>query len=98
LLITLAGELGKLPNKISREGHTDSKPFASDSSYGNWELSADHANAARRLMQQNGVSADQIVQIRGCADQQLRKRDDPEGSCNRRISLIVQYTARDAEQ
>jgi hypothetical protein len=58
----LAGELGKLPNKISLEGHTDAKPFAKDTTYGNWELSADRANAARRLMQQNGVREDQVVQ------------------------------------
>jgi chemotaxis protein MotB len=96
LLITLARELGKLPNKISIEGHTDAKPFARDSSYGNWELSVDRANAARRLMQQNGASADQVVQIRGYADQQLRKRDNPEDPSNRRISLIVQYMAKDA--
>src|SRR5689334_8584330 len=28
LLSTLAGELGKLPNKVSVEGHTDSKPYS----------------------------------------------------------------------
>jgi chemotaxis protein MotB len=46
LLITLAGELGKLPNKISIEGHTDSNPYAGSANYGNWELSSDRANAA----------------------------------------------------
>src|SRR5882672_6415133 len=49
LLVTLARELGELPNKLSIEGHTDSKPYAPSASYGNWELSADRANAARRL-------------------------------------------------
>ena len=90
-LIALAQELGKLPNKISIEGHTDAKPFAKAGNYGNWELSADRTNAARRLMQENGVSANQVVQIRGYADQQLRKRETPEDPSNRRISLIVQY-------
>ncbi len=92
----LARELGKLPNKISIEGHTDAKPFARDSNYGNWELSVDRANAARRLMQQTGVSADQVGQIRGYADQQLRKADSPEDPSNRRISLIIQYIVKDA--
>jgi chemotaxis protein MotB len=90
-LVALAQELGKLPNKISIEGHTDAKPFAKAGNYGNWELSADRANAARRLMQENGVNLDQVVQIRGYADQQLRKRESPEDPSNRRISLIVQY-------
>lgn len=96
LLIALAGELGKLPNKISLEGHTDAKPFAKDTTYGNWELSADRANAARRLMQQNGVREDQVVQVRGYADQRLRKPNNPEDPSNRRISLIVQNITKDA--
>jgi len=54
-------------------------------------LSADRANAARRLIQQNGVRPDQVVQIRGYADQQLRKGTGPEDASNRRISLIIQY-------
>src|SRR5437764_2336057 len=43
LLVTLAQELGKLPNKLSIEGHTDSKPYAASANYGNWELSSDRA-------------------------------------------------------
>jgi chemotaxis protein MotB len=91
LLILLADELGKLPNKISIEGHTDSKPYASDGEYGNWELSSDRANAARRLMQKQGVRPDQVAQVRGYADQRLRKPTDPLDPSNRRISIIVQY-------
>ncbi len=91
LLAKLAQELGKLPNKIAMEGHTDSKPYAPGSTYGNWELSTDRANAARRLMQMNGIREDQVTQVRGFADQRLRKPSDPLDPANRRISLIVQY-------
>jgi chemotaxis protein MotB len=91
LLKTLAEELGKLPNTLAMEGHTDSKPYTQASNYGNWELSADRANAARRLMQTNGIRPDQVTQVRGFADQRLRKKDDPLDAANRRISLIVQY-------
>ena len=91
LLVTLAQELGKLPNKLSIEGHTDSKPYAASANYGNWELSSDRANAARRLLQTNGIREDQITQIRGFADQRLRKPEAPLDPANRRISLIVQY-------
>jgi chemotaxis protein MotB len=59
ILMTLAHELGKLPNKIYVEGHTDAKPYSQKSGYTNWELSADRANATRRLIQQNGVNSDQ---------------------------------------
>lgn len=97
LLITLAQELGKLPNKISIEGHTDSNPYAPSASYGNWELSADRANAARRLMQENGVRGDHVIQVRGFADQRLRKPEAPLDPSNRRISLIVQYVAKNID-
>jgi chemotaxis protein MotB len=96
LLITLAQELGKLPNKLSIEGHTDSQPYASPT-YGNWELSSDRANAARRIMQANGIGADQVTQVRGFADQRLRKPDAPLDPANRRISLIVQYITKTAD-
>ena len=91
LLTTLAQDLGKLPNKRALEGHTDSKQYTEGSSYGNWELSTDRANAARRLMMQHGVGGNQVTQVRGFADQRLRKKDEPLDPSNRRISLIVQY-------
>jgi len=91
ILTSLAKELGSLPNKIAIEGHTDSKPYAQGANYGNWELSADRANAARRLMQQNGIREDQVMQVRGFANQRLRKPDAPLDPSNRRVSLIVEY-------
>jgi chemotaxis protein MotB len=98
LLQVLAEELGKLPNKISIEGHTDSKPFSGGRAYDNWDLSSERANEARRLMQGEGVRSDQISQVRGFADQRLRLPKQPEDPSNRRISLIVQYlVTNDAE-
>ena len=94
LLITLAQELSNLPNKLSIEGHTDSHPYAPSAAYGNWELSADRANAARRVMQANGIHDDQVIQVRGFADQRLRKPDAPLDPANRRISVIVQYIVK----
>jgi chemotaxis protein MotB len=91
LLQVLAQELGKLPNKISIEGHTDSKPFSGVRTYDNWDLSSGRANEARRMMQSEGVRSDQISQVRGFADQRLRLPQSPEDPSNRRISLIVQY-------
>src|SRR5271169_5447741 len=91
ILVLLAQELGKLPNKLALEGHTDSKPYGEGSSYSNWELSTDRANAARRMVQLQGIRADQVTQVRGFADQRLRKPNDPLDPSNRRISLIVQY-------
>jgi chemotaxis protein MotB len=90
LLSQLAQELGKLKNPILIEGHTDATPYQNPE-YSNWELSADRANAARRLMQTTGLRMDQVKQVRGFADQQLRLPDRPEDPSNRRVSIIVQY-------
>jgi chemotaxis protein MotB len=98
-LIALAKELGGVPNKVSIEGHTDSRPFSRNGGeYGNWELSADRANNARRLMQENGLRPDQVTQVRGYADQKLRRPDAPEDASNRRITVIVQYLSKPAAQ
>jgi chemotaxis protein MotB len=95
MLALLAKELGQVPNHVSIEGHTDAKPFNGKGSYSNWELSADRANAARRLMQASGLRADQVAQVRGFADQRLRMPQDPLEASNRRVSIIVQYITTD---
>ncbi|HLY42758.1 MAG TPA: flagellar motor protein MotB [Terracidiphilus sp.] len=89
LLALLASELKTLPNNLLIEGHTDAAPYSRDATYTNWELSADRANAARRLLQQDGVRSDQVTQVRGYADQLLRVKNDPFDPSNRRISILV---------
>lgn len=89
LLANLAKEIGKLPNKVTIEGHTDSRPFSSKAEYSNWELSADRANAARRLMQTLGMREDQVSQVRGYADQNPRDSAAPDDPKNRRVTMII---------
>jgi len=97
MLALLAKQLGEVPNRVSIEGHTDAKPFTGRNNYSNWELSADRANAARRLMQTSGLRADQVDQVRGFADQRLRTPQQPLEASNRRVSIIVQYITKDIE-
>lgn len=89
LLGLLAGELKTLPNSLLIEGHTDAAQYSDDTNYGNWELSADRANSARRLLQQDGVRGNQVSQVRGYADQLLRVKSNPYDPSNRRISILV---------
>ena len=89
LLSLLASELKTLPNSLLIEGHTDATPYSNDNSYSNWDLSADRANSARRLLQQDGVRTNQVTQVRGYADQMLRVKDNPTDPSNRRISILV---------
>jgi chemotaxis protein MotB len=97
LLRILAPEAGKLPNPISIEGHTDSTPYSGGKAYGNWELSTDRANTARRLMESNGIRPSQVVQVRGYADRKLRKPQQPNDASNRRITVIIQYVVNPAQ-
>ena len=90
VLKVLSGQLKELPNSISIEGHTDSQPYLVRTDYGNWELSADRANTARRVMQGDGIRSNQISQVRGFADQRLHTPQRPMDAANRRISLVVQ--------
>jgi chemotaxis protein MotB len=93
LLKKLAEEIGKLPNSVTMEGHTDSRPYVGQDNYSNWELSADRANAARRWMEMNGMRKDQVIQIRGFADHSLRDPSNAASAANRRITVIIQYQA-----
>jgi chemotaxis protein MotB len=101
LLTAIASELGKLPNYIVIEGHTDSRPYSGKYGYSNWELSADRANSARKLMESAGLQSGQIVEIRGNADRRPKLPDFPEHPGNRRVAIIVlneeaaqRYTSR----
>jgi len=96
LLVMIAGQLGGIPNRVSIEGHTDARPYAAANGYGNWDLSTDRANAARRVMETSGLRENQVSEVRGYADQKLRVPSNPLDPSNRRISLIVQYLSADA--
>lgn len=89
LLRLIAQVVRDLPNKISIRGHTDSKPYGRDISYGNWELSADRANASRRIMLGSALDPARIENIQGKADRDHLVPNDPENARNRRISIIL---------
>ncbi len=90
LLARIAKELGQLDNHMIIEGHTDKHPLGRRAGYTNWELSADRANAARTVMQENGLKPDQIDQVRGYAATHPRNAD-PYHYSNRRVSIIVVF-------
>lgn len=94
ILTEIALGICELPNKIKVGGHTDSRVFPSDNGYTNWELSADRANAARRVLEQGCVRPDQIVRIVGFADTEHLVPEDPYSPANRRISIVVMRLAQ----
>jgi len=89
ILKTIGMELGKLPNRLVVEGHTDGTDLARGNEYTNWELSTDRANAARQAMAAGGLTQDQVREIRGFAANKLRIKDAPLDPRNRRITILV---------
>jgi chemotaxis protein MotB len=89
ILKAIAAEIGPLSNDVVIEGHTDSAAYVNGDRYGNWELSADRANAARRVMEAAGLRAGQLKTVRGFAHTDLRYPDNPLDPRNRRVSIVV---------
>jgi chemotaxis protein MotB len=89
LLKLISQTLATDSNQIEIEGHTDARPYANKAGYTNWELSADRANTARRILNDNGVAMPRIAEIRGMADKQLRYPDAPFDPRNRRVTITV---------
>jgi chemotaxis protein MotB len=86
----LAGALGRLPNKLSVEGHTDNTPI-SGRYPSNWELSTARATTVlRELIERQGISPARL-QAAGYADERpVAGNDTPEGrAANRRVELVV---------
>jgi chemotaxis protein MotB len=94
VLALIAQELEKLARPVVVEGHTDSRPYGGDRAYSNWDLSADRANAARRVMESGGLSPARISAVRGFADRRPRILNDPLDARNRRVSIVVPLDAR----
>ena len=90
-LIVIAGELARLENPISIEGHTDAAPFPPGARFTNWELSNARANAARRVLETTAIAVGRIAEVTGYADRQLRNPANPRDPSNRRISLLLPF-------
>jgi chemotaxis protein MotB len=89
-LSLIAPELVALDNPLVIEGHTDAARY-SRPDYTNWELSADRANAARRILENDGVPRERIVEVNGLADRQLKYPEQPLNPSNRRISILLPF-------
>jgi chemotaxis protein MotB len=90
ILREIGPALNELPNKLTLSGHTDAIVYTNgDRSYGNWELSADRANASRRELVMGGMAEDKVMRVVGLADSQHLDKAEPRNPINRRISIVV---------
>lgn len=89
LLAEVAHSVGALSNRIAISGHTDGQPFQGPGGYSNWDLSAARANAARRILEANGLQQNRIAQVSGKAGSDPLYPDNPFASANRRITIML---------
>lgn len=89
ILLALSDTIARTPKKISISGHTDAMPYVGRRDYGNWELSAQRANAARRTLEAAGYPQQQVARVVGYADSALFDVDNPLNPINRRIDIVV---------
>ncbi len=89
LLGMVAQIIKKMPNQISVRGHTDAVPYSMGANYTNWELSADRANASRRVLLNQGIESKKLSNVVGKADTEHLLPLQPKDPQNRRISIIL---------
>ena len=88
VLAKIAPVLLKMPESITIAGHTDSAPYrGSDKT--NWDLSADRANATRRLLVDAGLPETRVRSVTGNADRDPLITTDPMAAANRRIAIVL---------
>ncbi|HEY6259349.1 MAG TPA: flagellar motor protein MotB [Xanthobacteraceae bacterium] len=89
LIQQLAGPLKAMPFRISIAGHTSALRSPPLPGYGPWELSADRANAVRRVLEAEGVQASHVFMVAGKADTEPLFPDDPYIATNRRVTITL---------
>ncbi len=89
ILLALADTIKSVPNKVSISGHTDATPFVGSGGFGNWELSANRANAARRALVAGTYPDSQVARVVGYASSALYDHQNPTNPINRRIDIVV---------
>ncbi|WBV45540.1 flagellar motor protein MotB [Pseudoroseomonas cervicalis] len=88
ILEVVGSVLASVPNEVVVAGHTDGQPFQRGN-YGNWELSADRANAARRALERSGVRPARMFRVEAKAAVEPLLAEAPNDPRNRRIAVTV---------
>ena len=93
LVQRLAVQLKALPYRITIAGHTAASKVPGKPGHGVWELSADRANAIRRILEEEGVPGSQFFMVAGRADTQPLFPDNPFVASNRRVTITLMREA-----
>lgn len=91
-LVLAMEKIGRIVNSqkgtISINGHTDARPFRSDT-YDNWRLSTARAHSAYYMLVRGGVDERRITEVAGFADRQPKDPANPMAAANRRIEILM---------
>jgi chemotaxis protein MotB len=93
LVQRFAAQLKAMPYRITVAGHTAASKVPAKPAYGPWELSADRANAIRKILEEEGVPAAHFYMVAGRADTQPLFPDDPFVASNRRVTITLMREA-----
>jgi chemotaxis protein MotB len=80
--------LARRPGMIIVRGHTDNRPYKSDT-YDNWRLSTARAQMAYYMLVRSGIDAQRIEHVEGYADRRPKLPNDPAAAQNRRIEILI---------
>ncbi len=83
----IAKVLNAHPGQVVVRGHTDGRPFRSET-YDNWRLSSARAQMAYYMLVRAGLDEKRLDRIEGYADRQPRSQD-PKAAENRRIEILL---------
>lgn len=95
LVSRVAQVAARLPNPIAVTGHTDATPFRGGTDRSNWDLSAERANATRRLLVDAGLQESRIRSVAGYAERQPLLPENPADPANRRVAITLLRQAPD---
>jgi len=89
LIAKMTPALKAMPYRLSITGHTSASKIPPKPGYGPWELSADRANAVRKVLADEGLPANNIFMVAGKADTEPLFPDNPTMAANRRVTITL---------
>jgi len=91
---SLAWMIDRHKFRVTIDGHTRAKMVFPKAGYEGWELSADRANAARRLLEQSAVDGSLIERVAGFADTKPLAGLAPDAQSNQRVTLSLTLSSK----
>ncbi len=93
LISEVARVISGVPNDVIVRGHTDGLPYASGRTMNNWLLSSSRAEATRKALADSGIANARFAKIEGVADRDPYIANDIYDPRNRRMSIVLAWSA-----